>query len=246
MKPSEIGILTDDAKAAPTALFEIDENCVPPRKWKLLLQGDSLCFEPPQGTPQVILRAEVAEKINLMDRALFVRRLLIAKLRKQVIFRLDPDTFDAITEWIGPPTEEDLKKALRKYLFGSLPLGVLFVITSIPLFGIVSLLWIHGVATDGKADAYPVLLGLIDLALGILILVIGILNWLAPHRILFALNAIWFMAMAATTVINVIVAGRSWWWLLLVVVGAFAVIGSIKEYQRFAPQHMAPKNEVTQ
>jgi hypothetical protein len=106
--------------------------------------------------------------------------MLVVKLGKQkVFFRLSPEAFAGFRAWVGPPTPEDLKLGLKRRLSWVMPLGVLFVLTSLPI---------------GNLPLNPVSLGL-----GLALVVTGTLAKLWPHRIMFALDALWFSFLAFHT-----------------------------------------------
>src|SRR5262249_25550068 len=139
---------------------------------------DNFQLETLDGELHEVGRAELRERVQRMEGGLGVPRMLVVTLgKKQEFFKLSPEVFAAFVEWMGPPTLEDLKRSLKRRLSWVIPLGALIVLTSLPI---------------GQAIGNPVSLGL-----GLTLILTGTLAKVWPHRILFALDSLWFSFLSA-------------------------------------------------
>jgi len=208
----------------PLARFKIHEVGTPAKRWKLFVYRDFLEFEPrDDGRSYEIDRDEVPELVQKMEGGLFLRRVLMVKLgSKNVAFQFSPDDFAAVSAWIGPLTEEDLKVTLKRRLKWILPIGILFVFAALPV---------------GEMDWDPV-----SLALGLGLITTAWLAKLWPHRNIFILDSLWFACLAAN---SVWMLSQEWSWFRcgLLVVQLLCVRAGWREYSRFAPEKMAGANE---
>jgi hypothetical protein len=198
----------------PLVAYRVHESGSPEKRWDLELYPDFIGLEEPDERWHEIDRADVAEKVQALDRALFLRRVLVVTLRKKTVFlQLTPESFDAVKAWIGPPTQADLLAALQRRLRWITPIGLLFVFAALPI---------------GGMDWDVVMLGL-----GLGLILTARLSKLWPHRVFFAVDALWFLCLAANSV-----------WLLtqewnglrlgLLVLQLMLVRSGLKEYHRFA------------
>ena len=207
----------DDAEE-PLARFEIRDSSIPPKKWALLLFADRLQLESADGASREIAWAERHERVQLHDRVM-LRRVLIAKpKKKKIIFRLEPEAFAALKAWYGPLTNEDLKVSLKRRFSWVLPVGVLYVVTSIP---------------NGAMPLEPVGLGL-----GTALILTGLLAKLWPHRVFFAFESLWFCLLAANS-IAMLVEDWNLWQVAMLVLQMILAFRCIQEFHRFAPERMA-------
>jgi hypothetical protein len=203
----------------PLAEFRITEAGKPGQKWTLLVFADCLEFESPDGDIREIAWDDRHERLQAHDWAFLMRRLLVAKLgKKQLMFQLEPDAFDAVKAWIGPLTIEDLKVSLKRQVGWALPIGILFVITALPV---------------GDLSFEPVSFGL-----GLGLIFTALLAKVRPHRIFFALVSLWFCALAANSLVLLL---DEWGWLrmVLLIVQLLLAWRGIREYHRFAPEQGA-------
>jgi hypothetical protein len=215
----ECNVSENHGRDEPLARYEITEAAASEKKWTLSLYPDYCRLEPPDGEAHEVDRAEWRERVQTIESGLFLRRVLIVTLaKKRVIFKLSAEAFAAVSAWIGPPTMEDLTFTLKQRFRWVLPLGLLFVLAGLPL---ADLPW------------EPVSLGL-----GLALILTGTLAKLWPHRILFALDSLWFAVLAANAVRLLL---QEWSWLRLVqLLAALALVQSgWRAYRRFAPERMA-------
>jgi hypothetical protein len=127
----------EQAAEEPLARYEIDEAGTPGLHWELSLYADRICLEGPDAKRHHIDWTERHERVQAHDRVLFVPRVMFVKLgKKSVMFQLEPEALAAVKAWIGPPTIEDLKLSLKRRLNWVLPVGILFVLTALPVGGL--------------------------------------------------------------------------------------------------------------
>ena len=209
----------------PLARFKIHEVGAPTKTWKLFVFRDFLDFEPKDGRPYEIDRDEVPERIQKMDGMLLRRVLLVKFKNKNVSFQLSPDDYAAITAWIGPPTEEDLKVALKRRLKWVVPIGILFVIAATPL-------------GQEEWDA-------VSLTLGLGLITTAWLAKLWPSRNIFLVDSLWFACLAANSA-WLLTKEWSWFRFGILVIQLLCIRGGWSEYRRFALENETEKNDRSQ
>jgi hypothetical protein len=208
------------------AVFAVQELSVfrGPHPGKLIIFHDRLCFEV-EGQPVCqLLHAERSEKSQLHPGlfAVSAGHITIKTMTKRS-FSLQSDALRAVQAWFGPPTPEDLRLALKRQLALITPIGSFFVLMSLPLGGL---------------PFEPVLC-----AEGMILVFIGLLSRVSPHRVFFLIESIWFMVLAITTIGDVL-KGVNKWWLLSVLIQIAVAIHGVREYLRFAPEKMVGDDNV--
>jgi len=207
-------VSTEHELDQPVAAYEIIEAGAPNKKWALSLYADYFQLETLDSEPHEVSRAELPERVQTVAGGRFLPPMLVVKLgKKKQVFKLSLEAFAAIRAWIGPPTPEDLKLGLKRRLSWVIPVGFLFVLSSLPL---------------GQMPGNPVSLGL-----GLALVLTGTLSKLWPHRILFALDSLWFSFLAANSIWRLI---HEWSWLQLAVLllQVALVRSGFREYRRFS------------
>jgi hypothetical protein len=205
----------------PLACYEITDASTS-KKWAVSLFTDYFQLETLDGELHEVRRAELRERVQTIEGGSLLPRMLVVTLEKeQVFFRPSPEVFAAFVEWIGPLTLEDLKRGLKRRLRWVIPLGILIVLTSLPI---------------GNMPGDPVSLGL-----GLTLILTGTLAKVWPHRIFFALDSLWFSFLSANSIWLLI---HDWRWLpLLVLLVQLALVRSgFREYGRFAPVRPAAES----
>jgi hypothetical protein len=199
----------------PSACYEITDQSGS-KKWALSLFPDKFQLETLDGELHEVSRAQSRERVQTIEGGLFLPRMLVVTLgeKKVLFFKPSPEVFAAFVEWLGPPTLEDLKRSLKRRLRWVIPLGVLIVLSSLPI---------------GNIVGDPVSLGL-----GVTLILTGTLARVWPHRILFALDSLWFSFLSANTIWLLIHEFR-WLRLGVLLVQLALVRSGFREYRRFAP-----------
>ena len=190
----------------------------PQRVWKLVFFPEGMRAEPLFERPPVhVMRGEAMKVLRLVET--LPAPALLLKVKPRASLRLDEPAYQAVSEWLG--RDLHLALALRGRLGWTIPIGVLFLLTSLPIPG------------DPAAGVAGTPFSPISAVLGGALLLQGILSRLWPHRIFLALDALWFLALAADTVRLVLTAGWSPLWLAL---GAFQVmlaVTGVRQFRRF-------------
>lgn len=211
----------------PLACYEITEVTSSEKKWILSLYSDYIRLETADGQPHEVDRAELHERVQTIDNGLFLRKVLAVTMgKKKVFLRLSEEAYAAVRDWIGPPTFQDLKLTLKRRLSWVIPIGLMFVLTALPV---------------GALPGDPVSLGL-----GLTLILTGALAKWWPHRMLFALDSLWFSFLAANS-IWILFHAWSWLRLVLLLVQLMLVQSGWREYRRFAPERMeteSPEQEM--
>ena len=209
--------------------------------WKVTLEADALTLAAVDG-PDIqrlgglhlharsesiqILRADAEEKIVLHESLFFFRHLVITIQKEKVVIGLERSQFALLKEWLGPPTIRGLKVALKKRLNWCLPIGILFVFSSLPF------------PANPEAGIEAVPFDAVSAFLGASLIAISILTRIWFRRILFLWEGVWLSLTALNLTVGIF-RGDSLWWAITVIGLIFVAIGSFSEYQRFAsvPHH---------
>ena len=204
--------------------FEVTAQAGRKGVWTVTLSTDELKIIAVDGSESFqIARADAEEKTELRESRITKPFLIVSFPKKKVVFQLDHDQVAPYKAWLGPPTMKGLKLALRRRLRWSLPIGVLFVIISIPL------------PADPETGLEAVPFDAISAFLGVSLIGLGILSRFWPRRILFFLDGIWFSLLALDVAMGIFTGRDSTWWAILVIVLIFVAKSGFSEYKRFAP-----------
>ena len=208
-------MIPSDLPDQPLAVFTAKEMLwLKQPAGQVLFFQDRLRFEI-EGQPACELRhSEYRQQAELNPGA----RTFTIKVPAKRSFVLDRDGWRALQGWIGPPTPEDLRLALKRRFAWVMPLGGLFVLMSLPM---------------GDLPFH-----LVTCVEGMVLIFIALVSRLSPHRVFFLLDSTWFLVLAVTTAATAL-QDASYWWGLFVVFQVSAAIQGIREYARFAPDRMA-------
>jgi len=191
-------------------------------KWSVSLEAEALTFTALKGDESFgVRRADADEKIDLQEPWFSDPLLVVTVAKKKVIFKLKRAQLAPLKKWFGPPTIRRLKAALKRRLAWNLPVGILFIITSLPL------------AADPESGAEAVPFDAVSAGLGASLIAIGILARLWPRRILLLLDALWYLFLAADVAFGIF-RGDSPLWTILIVILLVGAKVSFDEYRRFA------------
>jgi hypothetical protein len=206
----------------PLAWFDIHEAGAVTKKWTIFLFRDHFELESADGKVHEIDRADLPEKVQKIDSWLLPRGLMVTLGKKSVMFQFPPDAYSAVCAWIGPPTHEHLKFALKRRLRWVTPIGILFVLSGLPIV---------------EQDWEPV-----SLALGLGLVLTARLAKLWPHRNFFLIDSLWFLSLAVNTAW---LLSQEWssFRLGLLLLQLACVRSGWREFRRFAPEHMGTENE---
>jgi hypothetical protein len=201
--------------------FEVEEVNAKKDRWRLSLLEGRLRLERDDGSEvHEVERSEYGRGLDV--RKMFgSARTLMVRVPKAKAFKIQPEAYEAIERWLRPFTRSDVAAILRTRLRWTLPIAILFIITSLPLPG----------DPDAGIEALP--FDVVGFVLGVGLIVLGILARVAPHRNLFLVDAVWFLLLAADTVYSVFVQGKSQWWLLFAAFLVWVASTPLELYRRF-------------
>jgi hypothetical protein len=210
--------MATEAPGSPPQTLEAAEPGRNPRKWTLRLFPEGLRGErQDDGASVHVLRPKLPDVVQVHD-GLLLKRTLVVKKPRRTTLQLDPDGFRRLSRWIGGPTL--LRMALKRRLSWTIPIGILFVVISVPLPG------------DLEAGIEAVPFNPVSAVLGTALIVQGVASRLWPRPVFFLLDALWFCGLAADTVYRV-TQGQRPYWLVFVVLQVGLAVGGLRLWRRF-------------
>jgi hypothetical protein len=210
--------MSTDVPASPLHTLEAAEPGRNPQKWTLRLFPEGLRGErQDDGAAIHVLRAKLPNVVQLHD-GLLLKRTLVVKKPRRTTLQLDPDGFRRLSRWIGEPTI--LRMALKRRLSWTIPIGILFVVTSVPLPG------------DVEAGIEAVPFNPISAVLGTALIVQGVASRIWPRPVFLLLDALWFGGLAVDTAYRV-TQGQSSYWLVFVVLQVGLAVSGLRLWRRF-------------
>jgi hypothetical protein len=219
------------AGAAPVVLQAIELKGAKPA-YVVTLTDHGLSLAPAgDGEPLDVPHAERGHRI-VCERGLMIPPRFFwveTDKKKRRGFQLPDDAqLEALQKWIGPPTHEGLRAELKRAFYASLPIGIMFVVTSLPSSG------------DPAKGIAAVPMDWLGLWLGGSLIVLAPTARRFPHRGFFVLNALWMLVLAGELVHRFLSGSSGAWWLLLLVFHYAVIASSLRAYRKFAPERMAP------
>ncbi len=201
-----------------------DVKAVAGRKgfWRLTVTAEALTFSAREENESFsILRTEREEKTELHESRFAAPSIFVYVGKKRVAFKLEKDQLRVLKRWLGPPTILGLKIALKRRLKWCLPIGILFIIVSIPLPG------------DPEIGVEAIPFDVVTAFLGVALVGISLLARIWPRRVWFLLDGIWFLLLAADVAVG-LYQGDSWWRFIILFFLILGAKSGFSEYQRFA------------
>ncbi len=190
--------------------------------WRITITAEALTFSAREENESLsILRTEREEKTELHESRFSAPSIFVYVGKKRVVFKLEKNQLRVLKRWLGPPTIVGLKIALKRRLKWCLPIGILFIIVSIPLPG------------DPEAGLEAIPFDVVSAFLGVALVGISLLARIWPRRVWFLLDSIWFLLLAVDVAVS-LYQGNSWWWLISLIFLILGAISGFSEYQRFA------------
>lgn len=211
-------VVTASAPTRPPETLDATEVGSKPRRWTLQLFRDGIRGEREDGGASFhVLRARLLDSIQVMD-GLLIRRTLVVRKPRRTTLKLEPPAFRRLSAWVGDHTL--LRLALKGRLSWTIPIGILFVLGSVPLPG------------DPEAGIEAVPFSPVSAALGALLILQGLASKRLPRPALFLLDALWFLGLAADTLSRVW-AGQSPWTLVIVPLQLGLAVSGLRLWRRF-------------
>ena len=202
--------------------FEITAQAGRKGVWRVSLGAEALTLAAVEGNESFqISRADAEEKIELHMWRFHQPILVVIISKKRIVFKCEQAPAALVKEWLGPPTIRGLNVALKRWLRWCIPLGILYVVVSLPL------------PADPEIGEEAVPFDPFMAFLGITLVAITLLARIWPQRVWFLLSSIWLSMMAIDVALN-IYHGDSWWWSIVVIFVIVVAKRGVSEYQRFA------------
>jgi hypothetical protein len=201
MLPFEAGIERGTEEAARE--LTVAGVSRPAQPWTLRLFPQGLRLTPQREGEASIhtLRSEIATHVELVNFGV-TRHTLVVRKPKRRVFKLDPAAWAELLAWVGHDAR--LRIALRQRLGYGIPVGILVLISSLPVPG------------NPEAGIEGFAFNPLFAVLGVLLIAGAILARRRPHPALFLLDSAWFAVLAGTLVWRVIHGGSPLWLILVV------------------------------
>jgi hypothetical protein len=164
----------------------------------------------------MIPREELHEQLRFTG-GLVVRRMIFSGKRPNLVSIMCTATEQRqVVDMVGPLHAGFVRTALRRPLVMNVLIAVFFIMAGGPVGG-------------APVDPMPIILGL-------LLLFVTIAPRVMPHRVLFAVEALWLTGLAAAITKGVTAGDESPWLLLLSLICLSFAVGRVKQFALYAPQ----------
>ena len=202
-----------------SAVYAVTTLASRPESWSLRFFPNGFRVDPDAAgaAPIHVNRADAEARIDLVDFGL-ARRVLNVRKPGKHSFKLPADAWDELKRWLG--REPRLRIALKRRVGMGIPMGILFLLSAIPLEG------------DAAAGIEGLAGSPLNALLGVLLIAGAILARRRPRPWLFLLDSAWFALLAASIVFSV-VKGASPFWLVLVAFQLGLVWSGIAHFREF-------------
>lgn len=203
----------------PIAQLEASIQSEKDRPWTASVYADRIRFTRTGDTGFDLLRREFFAVAELRDYGILKRSIIYRLGKKSYVFRFSEADHAVLKQWIQPLRVTDLRLALKRRFALLMPIAFIFVVLA--MFG------------EDQFEPTGAAIDVVSLLQGLtLMLMVGI-SRLVTHRIFYLLDVLWFSALGAEVIYDVL-SGSSPLWLILVVALLPAVSSGIREYVRFA------------
>lgn len=214
----------DKPEAAVVPVGSMQVRAVGGRRgiWKIRLLDDGLEAVRVDAPESYVLgRNEVRKSIQLKRSPLGGTEILFLKFGQRVVaFTPNSGQLSAIREWMGAPTRDQLLAAIHRTFRWTLPLGILIVLTSLPLSG------------DTDSGVAPLPADITGIVLGSVLVVQNLVGKVWPSREIFLLDSLWF-AIAGAELIRNMVLGMSLLWSPVLIIDFLLVRYHWERYREF-------------
>lgn len=189
--------------------------------WRITLEPEAMALRYDKtGDEYRIDKSEAAEKVELAG--ILSERILVAQIPKKEAFELNAEQIALVKEWLGPPTMKELKMALKKWLKWCLPVGIIFLLTSIPIPG------------NPEAGTEPIPFDPVSAFLGVMLIGVGIAIKWRPRPELFLVASAWFCVGGINIIYQIVRALSSRFWGILAIFLLLSTLEAWRQYRRFA------------
>lgn len=200
--------------------FDAVEVGKDPQAWTIALTEHEVRGRSgPKRSSFTIGRDSLLAKLSIVD-GIFAPHCLSIKNPK-VLLRLDPDGFRALKDWVGQHLL--LQGVLKQRLGWALPIGILFLLGSLP------------VEADVAAGIDAIPFDVFSALMGGFLLMQGAAAQKWPHPFFLLLDSVWFASLAVSSVLD-IVGGASVFWGLGVMLQLWLVYTGLRDWNKFRQQ----------
>ncbi len=193
--------------------------------WLMELSGDGsdkkIRIISPDGPGSDIPRDDLPRQVELVNNIFIRRGLMIRTDSLRASFQLDPQTFDVVKRFIGPPSPTDLVVVLARKLRWNFILAAFFLLVSVPISG------------DLSAGVEPQPLDIVSASLAIGLLAMTVFAKLSPHRGWLFANAAILAALAANVARGIHSGRLDQLWLLPIAGLTLSAVTSLKLFYKF-------------
>lgn len=210
---------SEEVPAASSTVLPLTEIGNSSAQWTLALHPSHLALtDSPGAQPYILLRDAMMKSAVLM---MGMQTFAITEPRK-LTFKLSAEATDALAEWIGKSVVA--ATYLRQRYAFVLPIAVIWILGSLPLFG-------------KSPEALP--FDPVSFGLGSTLVIMWAFARWRPHPALFLVDSFWFFALAASLIVDVAKGGNKGW-LVLVVLLLWMVVSGVKHFARFRGTRITP------
>ncbi len=195
---------------------------IPTTQWELAFHEERFVATRGDGARAVLSRAEVVADTDLLI-GIFLRALVV-RAPTRLSVPLPGPPLAALRRFVEPVLDDHLAASLRRRLRLAAPIGVLVVITSLPSVGL------------GPLDVGGLVFGG-----GLLVLTLA--AKIRKHRVLFLLDAVLWLVLAANNASHFGRGGSPWMYGLFAALGVLFAIGSAKLFAFYGPLSPASSAE---
>ena len=199
--------------------FQVEEISQQKRKWELTLHPGHLALQAQGETqPYVFLRSDFFQKIEFMP----AMGVLALRTPPKIGLKLGKEASAEFKKWLGKPSREQLVLLLNRRYGYSFSFAVLLIVTSVI---------VHDQPGGGPSR---IAFNLVTLGLGFWLLITWSISKIKPHPILFLVDGLWFFALAAAQLVNVVAKTRGWWWSIWALFLIWMGIAGINRFRQFS------------
>jgi len=220
--PAKESAVPHSVKALQAETLELPSVSKKDGLWSMGLGPESLILSPcTGGDPLEIQRTEIDDRAAIIPMWGGQGVLQVKCPKTKLKLKLDASARQRLETWLGPPTEERLRTALRSRFAYCLPIAIVIVLTSLPM------------PADPLSGLPAVPFGYFGALLGMSLAGLWMLARYRPMKELFLLDVLWFVLLAVRFTWNVVDSMTSPFWLLFLPVLLFSAFTDVLYYTDF-------------
>lgn len=191
----------------------------PSKVWLLAIEPDEIRFHPTEAgahLPEItITRAEAGDALKLMPGRIVGSQQTIGQRKSLVAFKLPEEAMEALYRWMAPMLDGYVKANLKKTLVFLGLIGIMFVVTGLPLK-----------VLDRPVEWRPV-----PLACGAVLLLIAAAGRLWPVRQIVLVESLVCFALVGLNLFNII--NGAWWAFFFCLLFLLIATGALFQYRLY-------------